>query len=181
MLLGPRLAAIRLQENTTPLYFPTYGVLIEYSYGDTGGVFLGGSAGGAQRSTDRVHVLKDLPVGPEETRFIIMDGPLLAEYFDEFLCPAEIFSRHSRKQMVLDLAAELAEEEVGKTIRQKVSGGNDLPVEEVHIIDHGHTLVIRGKGQAHVEAKDRLVDQDKHYALQRPQEVGQESDVEHKV
>ena len=79
------------------------------------------------------------------------------------------------------MAGELAEEEVGKAVRQKVSGGNDLLVEEVHIVDHGHTLVIRGKGQAHVEAKDRLMDQDKHHTLQRPQKVGQESDVKHKV
>ena len=77
---------------------------------------------------------------------MVRDSTFLAEHFDEFLCLTEVFSWHIWKQVVLDLAGELAEEEVGETVRQKVSGGNDLLVEVVHIFDEGHAFVVRGKG-----------------------------------
>lgn len=79
------------------------------------------------------------------------------------------------------MAAELTEEEIGKAVRQKVSGSNNLLMEKVHLFNQRHSLVIWGKRHAHVEAKKCLIDEDKHDAMHRPQKVNQKSDVEHKM
>ena len=80
-------------------------------------------------------VLKNFLVGSEEACFIIGYRPLLTKYFNDFLCLTKIVSRHGCEQMMLDLAAELTEEEIGEAIRQKVSCSDDLLMEKVHLFN----------------------------------------------
>ena len=126
-------------------------------------------------------MLKDFLVRSEEACFIIRYRPLLTKYFNNFLRLTKIVSWHGCEQMVLDLAAELTEEEIGKAIRQKVSCGDDLLMEKVHLFNQRHPFMIRGKRHAKVEAKKRLVDKKEHDAMYRPQKVNQKSNVEHKM
>ena len=72
-------------------------------------------------------VLQDFSVGLQHTGLVIGDGSLPTERFDEFLCCSLVVPRHGWEQVMFDLAAERAEQEVGYRVSFEVSRGEHLP------------------------------------------------------
>ncbi len=74
-----------------------------------------------------MEVLQDFPVRLQHISLMIGDGSLPTEYFDDFLCLSLVVPRHGWEQMVLDLATEGTEQEVGKGVSFEISRGEYLP------------------------------------------------------
>lgn len=74
-----------------------------------------------------MEVLQDFPVRLQHAGLMIGDGSLPTERLDDFLRLSLVVPRHGREQMMLDLATEGTEQEVGKGVSFEISRGEDLP------------------------------------------------------
>jgi len=131
-----------------------------------------------------MQVLQDLPVGLQHTGFVIGDGSLPAECFDDLLYLSLVVPWHGWEQVVLDLAAERAEQEVGNAVGFEVSRGEHLPAQEVHLavfVQDGHAFVVGGEDGSKVQPKKRLMEDDKEHSLPDGQKVEEQAQVQREV
>src|SRR5688500_16037848 len=112
---------------------------------------------------------------------VIGNSSLGAVLLDDEACCLEVAPGYLREQVVLDLVVEAAVPDVNPRAGHDIPAGQDMAVEEVDVavgVRDVHSLVVRGKDAAHVQAGDQVVHQHEEACLPPGQREQQDASVD---
>ena len=136
------------------------------------------------QQADLFQILINLSIGLEQRCFVVGDAVRAAVIADNFLDLPEFVGGHRRKQVVFDLAGEVAGAEIDAGVIFDVAAGEHLFAEEIYggaALRERHALMIGREDQREIEAEERLVSDSEENGVRETEQIGEQANVPDRV